>query len=301
MKAALLVAGLSVTGCSMVGCSTPKATVSEEQVIEEEEPVGRYGFSSISKTANRTGSDYIGFFKESYDVMGYPTTGFVHYEKIDEFSVLQSASDIYIVKDYEEGKQVSNYYDYLRDSSVKVADSFTVSSLQEYMRQEEELFSAALVDSYLHFQLYDTKELLEEERLSVTELASSRGEPYIEISRNASTQRNVGIVSYAPVSSLSILKRDTLYYLVEDYDPSSGTIARQYDLLKGSSAPSGDHCEVYDFSEYVLGHADFFSPELVTYLQAADLSQNYCLAANDFVGSLEKSFAQQQEAKLLTK
>lgn len=303
VKKLLLLTGTLAAGFSLTSC---KSTVTEtsytrEIVPEEDEAKGVYGFSSISKLASRAGTNYIGFYKETYDVMGYPRTGFVRYEEEDALSVLQTEDAIYIVKGYEEGRELSTYYDYLRDSAVGSLESFTVTGLQEYMGNHDEMFSDALLDCYLHFQMYDAKSILDEERLSITDLAKDRGESFLGISRNVSTLRNVGIVTYVPVNKLNIIYNGSLSYLVEDYVSDEDSMVRQHDLLRGNNAPKGATNEVYNFSDYVLENADSFDAELVTYLQANDILQSYYLPVNEFVVSFENSIKKQDEAKVLKK
>lgn len=303
VKKLLFLTGTLATGFSLTSCKStvPEISQTREIVQEEDEAKGVYGFSSISKLASRAGTNYVGFYKETYDVMGYPRAGFVRYEEEDAFSVLQTEDAIYIVKGYEEGRELSTYYDYLRDSAVGSLESFTVMGLPEYMENHDEMFSDALLDCYLHFQMYDAKSILGEEQLSITDLAKDRGETFLGISRSVSTLRNVGIVTYVPVNKLNIIYNGSLSYLVEDYVSDEDSMVRQYDLLRGNNAPKGETNEVYNFSDYVLENADSFDAELVTYLQANDISQSYYLPGNEFVVSFENSIKKQDKAKVLKK
>lgn len=299
IKKSLFLAGLSLTSLTISGCSIAKEVpVIEENVEEDVEEKNAYGFSSISDRGKRAGVHYIGFLYEIFDIVGNPTTGIVKFAPKDSFSVIQTEEEIYIIKEYDQNKNISTYYDYLRDRAVPNDISIDhVTSLEEYIEEHSDLFSTSLLDQYANFDLYQVKTLLGEERRSLIDLSCDEGRKYIQVSRTSSTQNDTAIISYAPVDCLSIVSGNGMSYLVEDYD-SGNTIRKQYDLLRGNTVPMGDGYQVDLFSDYVLSHRDSFDSSLVQFLEQTDISSNYCFSASQFMKDFEKS---QETSKQLVK
>lgn len=293
LKKALLLTELCLAGASVVGCNNKEndtVIVQEEKVIPEEH--GNYGLGDINTISVRKNSNYVGFYRDIYDVLGYPTTGIIRYEDINDLSVIKANKGDFIVKNYSEVNPINTYYDYLRDNAVP--NDITINSIESfdlYLKNNQDLFDSSLVDQYSNFNIYNVANLLGEQPYTLNDLILKTGEKYIQISRSFSTLNNAAVVKHVPVDNLSIVSKDSICFLIEDYVSGS----RQCDLLRGEEIVLGDDWEVDSFYDYVLEYCDIFSEDLVNFLNSPELSDVYCMKANEFTKTFEKSIVEVKE------
>lgn len=295
IKKLSVVTGLFFTSFSLVGCQSSSSEIKEEvshAIVEEEH--GEYDLGEVSQLASRRGVEFVGFLQKAYNPMGYPVSASIRYDDISSFSVLITDDSYYVVKDYQEDKQLNTYYDFLRGGSVPSYLSITdVFSLEDYRSHNEDLFTSSISDCYSSFTIYDCSSLLQEEAYHFDDLSSSMGEKYLGISRVSTTEQNTCYITYVPMEDVDVVGNRYVCNLVENYVSDLSTSIFQVDLLDGKKAFYGEDMTVTDFSDFVETHSDSFPLELVDFV-TSDSITSYCIFNYEFRDFYDASMAVQK-------
>lgn len=295
IKKLSVVTGLFFTSFSLVGCQSSSSEIKEEvshAIVEEEH--GEYDLGEVSQLASRRGVEFVGFLQKAYNPMGYPVSASIRYDDISSFSVLITDDSYYVVKDYQEDKQLNTYYDFLRGGSVPSYLSITdVFSLEDYRSHNEDLFTSSISDCYSSFTIYDCSSLLQEETYHFDDLTSYTKEKYLGISRVSTTEQNTCYITYVPMEDVDVVGNRYVCNLVENYVSDISTSIFQVDLLDGNKASVGENMEVTDFSTFVQENADSFSLELVDFVNSSEVS-SYCISNQEFSDAYDASMILQK-------
>ena len=295
IKKLSVVTGLFFTSFSLVGCQSSSSEIKEEvshEIVEEEH--GEYDLGEVSQLASRRGVEFVGFLQKAYNPMGYPVSASIRYDDISSFSVLITNDGYYVVKDYQEDKQLNTYYDFLRGGSVPSYLSITdVFSLEDYRSHNEDLFTSSISDCYSSFTIYDCSSLLQEDDYNFDDLSSSMGEKYLGISRVSTTGQNTCYITYVPMEDVDVVGNSYDCNLIESYNGDISNSVFQADLLDGNKASVGENMEVTDFSTFVQENADSFSLELVDFVNSSEVS-SYCISNQEFSDAYDASMVLQK-------